>query len=112
MPQPECASLRMQGEVMKTNSAAPVASTFPHLNVLFSWPVETRHSMHSTNPRCAAIPSLSKQAGEFSALSSNRMIDARSTVLCGGSIFTRLQCDGLKDGVPTLSVKPASESSK
>ena len=112
MPQQKCASLRMQGEVVKTNSAAPVASMFPHLDVLFSRPVESGHFMHSTNPGCTAIPSLSKQAGDFSALSINQEKDARSTVLCGGSIFIRSQCDGLKDGVPTLSVKPASESSK
>jgi len=112
MPQQKCASLKMQGEVMKTNSAAPVAPKFPDPIGLFSRLVETGHSMRSTNRGCTVVPSLSKQAGDFSALSNNQAKDARSTVLCDGSIFTRSQCDGLKDEVPTLNVKPASESSK
>jgi hypothetical protein len=100
------------GDVMKMNPAAPIASMFPHFEVLFSRPVETGHSIHGTDPGGTAIPTLSRQAGDFSVLSNNQMIDARSTGLCGGIMFTRSQCDGLKDGVPTLSVKPASESSK
>jgi len=69
MPRQECASLKMQGELMKADSAAPVASMFPHLRVLFSGSVEAGHSIHSANPGRTAIPSLSKQAGDFSVLS-------------------------------------------
>jgi len=83
----------------------------PLLEVLFSGSVETRHSIHN-NLGFTAIPSLSRQAGDFFAVSNNQTNDARSTAFCGGSIFIRSQCDGLKDGVPNLSVKPASESWK
>jgi hypothetical protein len=112
MPQQKCASLKMLGEVMNTNSAATVSSMFPHPNDLFSISVEAGYSMRSTNSGCNATPSLSKQAGDFSALSNNQAKDARSTAVCGGGICTRSQSDGLKDGVPTLNVNPASESSK
>jgi hypothetical protein len=102
----------MQCEVVKTNSAAPAAFMIPHLEILFSRSVETRHSIHNTNPGRTTIPSPSKHAGYFSAVTNNKVNDARSTMLCSGSIFIRSQRDGLKDGVPTLSVKPASASPK
>ena len=97
MPRAKCASPKIPGEFMKMNSAAPIASMLPHFEVLFSRPVEAGHYIHGSNPACTAIRTLSRQAGDFSALSNHQMIDARSTVLCGGGIFTRSQCDCLKE---------------
>ena len=97
MPRAKCASPKIHGEFMKMNSAAPVASILPHVKVLFFRPVKARHSMLSTNPQHTAIPSLSRQASDFSALSNNQAKDARSTALCGGCILTRSQCGGLKE---------------
>jgi hypothetical protein len=112
MPQQKRASLKMPGEAMNTKSVATISSMFPHRNDLFSIPVDAGYSMHLTNSGCTATPSLSKQGGDFSALSNDQAKDGRSTVLCGGSICTRSQSGGLKDGVPTRNVNPASESSK